>query len=149
MNTNIPDLTADFLSSEEFLILIPKNDKHHIAPGSGICAKALEKASPGSTFKIDYEGNLYGASNVKSHEQKLLHAAGRSDVNYPTVARIWMEKPTMLENFHIVGTLNYQQLRSLLQARICQSEEEAVQKSWNIYPEQQDNLKAWANKQPA
>lgn len=37
---------------------------------------------------IDYEGNLYGSENLKTYEDRLLHAGGRHAVRYPTVARM-------------------------------------------------------------
>ena len=145
MNNQTKHMTPDFLGASEFLILIPKTNLHNIAAGSGVVAKPF-----GPDFQIDYEGNLYGASNVTTLEQKLLHAAGRSAENYPTIARLWATKENMLENFEIAGVLDHEALKENLKARTYYGEEsevEAVQKSADIYPEQRDKLQAWAKKQ--
>ena len=36
---------------------------------------------------VDFEGNLYGADNLKTFEERLQCAAGRHDTGYPTTAR--------------------------------------------------------------
>jgi hypothetical protein len=141
--TTIPDLSLDFLGSSEFLILIPKANRHAIAKGSGITAKSLR-----DNFQIDYEGNLYGACNMKTYEQRLLHAASRGMENYPTVARIWLSKADMLRDFEVVGILDYENLKTELKNRQYygdDSEVQAVKKSADIFPEQKDKLEAWAS----
>jgi hypothetical protein len=64
-----------------------------IVPGSGIVG-TRQPALPGvraieedGLVLVDYEGNLYGASNVRTLEDRLHHAAGRHIMRYPTVAR--------------------------------------------------------------
>jgi hypothetical protein len=49
---------------------------------------------------IDYEGNLYDAENLRTYEQRLMHAAGRAKDQYPTVARSMVHDPS---EFIIVG----------------------------------------------
>lgn len=53
---------------------------HDIRRGSAIVGEPM-----GGHIEIDYEGG--GASNVRTFEDKLHHAAGRRAQRYPTVAR--------------------------------------------------------------
>ncbi len=53
-----------------------------IAPGSAI----VGTPNDGGRITVYYEGNLYGAENLKTYEEKLLHAADRLRTRYPTVA---------------------------------------------------------------
>lgn len=63
-----------------------------IHPGSAIV---------GSTPQDDvqvlvyFEGNLYGAENMRAYEQRVEHAAGRLTQRYPTIAKA-MLRPTDL-----------------------------------------------------
>jgi hypothetical protein len=36
---------------------------------------------------IDYEGNRFGAANIRTYADRVMQAAGRHAVHYPTVAR--------------------------------------------------------------
>lgn len=54
-----------------------------IAKGSGIVG-----VPAGDEVLIHYEGNLYGAQNIRTFEDKLLHAADRLLTNYPTSAKM-------------------------------------------------------------
>jgi hypothetical protein len=55
-----------------------------IVPGSGIVGTPQDDG----LVLIDYEGNLYGASNIGTFEDRIHHAAGRHIMRYPTVARL-------------------------------------------------------------
>lgn len=54
-----------------------------IAPKSGIVGVP---SSDGKWVRAYFEGNLYGAENMQTWEEKLLHAADRLMQNYPTTA---------------------------------------------------------------
>lgn len=129
-----------------FIILVPRNNSHGIAAGSGITAKATEGRK---TFQIDYEGNLYGACNLNSYWERLAHAAGRGATNYPTGARLWLEEDQMLEDFDIAGRFDYESLRGNRRDRYPATMEEASKNCADIKPEMTDKLKAWANATPA
>lgn len=45
---------------------------------------------------IDYEGNLYGAANVVTFADRVLHAAGRHQAVYPTAARSVVKKDELV-----------------------------------------------------
>lgn len=68
-----------------------------ITTGSGIVG-STEKFPDGDRIVIDYEGNIYGASNVKTYADRLDVAAGRHLFNYPhrypTIARMYLPRDT-------------------------------------------------------
>ena len=73
-------------------IFIPRNNSLPlIKSGSAIVGTYDEYGG----LTIDFEGNLYGAENLKTYEQRLIVAAGRHAHNYPTVARMsfWLPTP--------------------------------------------------------
>ena len=53
---------------------------------------------------VDYEGNRYGAENMRLYSERLLHAAGRHVDQYPTVARLWARHIDLIE----VGSYDYE-----------------------------------------
>jgi hypothetical protein len=67
-------------------ILVPKSGCN-IRPteGSGIVGSGSEDRA--GLIRIDFEGNLYGATNLTSFWERLFHTAGRHVTGYPTVAR--------------------------------------------------------------
>jgi hypothetical protein len=88
----------------EMHILIPKPgalQREEIKAGSGIVA--VERAD--RSADIYYEGNLYGAENLRSYWGRLLCAAGRLAQEYPTVARLVDDNWN--ENFEHIGTFDY------------------------------------------
>src|ERR1035437_6018653 len=71
-------------------IYIPKPDSYlatRIKVGSGIVGSV-----EGDGVCIDYEGNLYGADNVRTYADRVMHAADRHlwryPNRYPTIARM-------------------------------------------------------------
>ena len=56
---------------------------------------------------IDFEGNLYGASNVRTWADRVLVAEGRHRVQYPTVARETVRPDALVR----VGTLHDESCR--------------------------------------
>jgi hypothetical protein len=56
-----------------------------VVGGSAIVGKAGSDEAEQVT--VDFEGNLYGAANIKTFADRARHAAGRQSVLYPTVAR--------------------------------------------------------------
>lgn len=82
-------------------VLVPKLDTrpaHAILPKSGIVAATLD-----DQVDVYFEGNRYGAANIVTFEDKVLHAAGRLDAKYPTVAR----GRYALDDFVVVGLFSY------------------------------------------
>lgn len=49
---------------------------------------------------IYYEGNLYGASNLESYDERIKCAAGRAYTRYPTVAMSGVLDPSQ---FDVIG----------------------------------------------
>lgn len=81
-------------------IVVPRSGsqlERVIAAGSGI----VMRASRSRGVVIDYEGNLYGAGDLATFAQRLYHAAGRAQADYPTVARMWLGGT---EELVVVGT---------------------------------------------
>jgi hypothetical protein len=76
-----------------------------IAPRSGIVGRP-----DGERLLVDYEGNVYGAQNLRRYADRLLQAHGRQQARYPTVARIWVERAAMRR----VGSLDVAEGRVVL-----------------------------------
>ncbi len=70
-----------------------------IAKGSGIVGVPAE----GGAVLIYYEGNIYGAQNIRTYEDKIYHAADRLVAKYPTVARTWAKPEDLVR----VGTYDH------------------------------------------
>jgi hypothetical protein len=81
-------------------IVIPKKDSYFrrtIKKGSGI----VMRTDPNFPIPvIYYEGNLYGASNLESFDERIVCAAGRAHKRYPTVARCGVLD---VDEFEIIG----------------------------------------------
>lgn len=69
------------------------NDVH---PGSAL----VGTPHPNGRVTVDFEGNLYGAVNLGTYEERLLHAADRHRTSYPTVARRYVPEDDVI----LVGT---------------------------------------------
>jgi hypothetical protein len=74
------------------LVLVPRpgtRAAQFIDPGSGIVTDSTAEpltTEHGVSILVYYEGNRFGAVNIQTLEDKVLHAAGRLDQQYPTVA---------------------------------------------------------------
>lgn len=86
----------------KYLILVPKAEARLVIDdGSAmVTPDPLQPIRPdGHLYLVHYESNRHGASNLNRFVEKCLHAAGRAEVNYPTIA-----KSALLEaDFHVVG----------------------------------------------
>ena len=90
--------------ARELLILMPKSGSSQ-GPviGSGIVGShSLTREG----LQVDFEGNLYGAENLKSYWERLYHSAGRHVTGYPTVAREYHAAGAAFP-YWVVGTFNY------------------------------------------
>lgn len=130
-------------------ILVPKStedDPHGITKGSGIVALPYENEGQ----ILYFEGNIYGAENLKSFLQKVLHAAGRAVKRYPTVAKTFLPEENK-KDFLEVGTLDYGQMAENLQNRRYdgKTEEACVLEAitWSEDPEVPSLLNAWAGEE--
>jgi hypothetical protein len=88
-------------------VLVPRSDSRAgltIDPGSGIVT-ALQPPSGLRRQRIEvyFEGNRYGAENMRRFEERVLHAAGRLDKHYPTIAR----GVFLADEFVVVGTFTF------------------------------------------
>lgn len=76
----------------------------HIAPRSGVVG-----VRDGDGLFVYYEGNLNGASNLNTFEERVSCAAGRMFTNYPTTAcmRLWTlpGENEQGESIHTIGEL--------------------------------------------
>lgn len=87
------------------LILTPRFPKTHtfnIAAGSGVVAKEVQEGF----MDVYFEGNLYGASNMQTIEERIYQAASRLFNKYPTVARMRLPKSIVLEYFDEIGQID-------------------------------------------
>lgn len=70
-----------------------------IEPASGIVGSPVE-TEEGTQIRIDYEGNLYSADNIKTFGDRVQHAAGRHGEGdqppYPTVARQVVDRQALI-----------------------------------------------------
>lgn len=89
----IPNMCVD--------VFVPAGDHpftRHIAPRSMIVGERMGNGQ----HKIYYEGNLYGACNLNTPEEKLAAAWGRMWTRYPTVAMGIVPNDSIIH----VGTYN-------------------------------------------
>lgn len=87
---------------EDSLVYVPKEEFQqeiaiHIREGSGIVGFARNEDDPHRIFY--YEGNLYGASNMREWDDRVKNAYGRMATSYPTSAMIALP----VEKFEVVG----------------------------------------------
>lgn len=87
-------------------IIVPRNInemRDDIVRGSGIvCFK-----TDGEVQKIYYEGNINGACNLNRFDEKVVVAAGRAVMNYPTVARTICDSNDYDAMWIKVGEIDY------------------------------------------
>jgi hypothetical protein len=92
----------DAIDTKTFVVLVPKpgtRPEAVILPGSGIVAASVEH----DQVKVYYEGNKYGAEAMQDYAKRVLHAAGRLDKHYPTIAfGVWATA-----DFDVVGTFTF------------------------------------------
>lgn len=80
-------------------IFVPKpGHELGIAPGSALVA-GMEQPHKDLAV-VYYEGNVYDVPDLRAFAQKLLHAAGRQAVRYPTVARMTIPRQSLIEVGH-------------------------------------------------
>src|SRR5690554_2428478 len=85
----------------ECLVVIPKKLTHpRIASGSGIVATVLKC---GQLVRLYFEGNIYGACNLHSFQERITLAAYRLLQRSPTVAFEVIPAFEFAENFEVVG----------------------------------------------
>ena len=88
----------------ELLILVPKSGwSPSPVKGSGIVGSYSLRRE---VLQVDFEGNLYGAENLKSYWERLYHSAGRHVTGYATVAREYYACGAAFP-YWVVGTFNY------------------------------------------
>lgn len=88
---------------KELLVLVPKPGTPAgltIDHGSGVVCDPESDAK--GRVQVYFEGNRFGA-DMRTFGERVLHAAGRLDKNYPTIARGVFDKT----DFDQVGTFSY------------------------------------------
>lgn len=78
-----------------------------VKPGSGIVA-LLDQSARAGYVVLYYEGNVYGAENLKTLEDRIKCAAGRMFNRYLTVAMIGLPKDELDQYVKAVGTIDDQ-----------------------------------------
>lgn len=90
--------------------------RYTIATRSGIVGTPKDDGQ----VRIDYEGNLHGASNIVTFADRVAQAAGRHTTNYPTIARAWVPSTNLVpvgrwdDTDGIVTVDNYEALAAWL-----------------------------------
>jgi len=88
----------------EFDVVVPRagsNLHNTLLKGSAII---VARESGDDHLLVYFEGNKYNACNIKTFEDKCLHAAGRLIEHYPTVARTYVKASEVIK----VGRYHYQ-----------------------------------------
>lgn len=82
-------------------VYVPSHAGTLIDQGSGVVGSPAHKFMPmlpdDGRITADYEGNRFGASNIKTYADRVLHAAGRHTQKYPTVARSTLSTEDLTE----------------------------------------------------
>lgn len=84
-------------------LYVPKagtNAFNTIKRGSAIVGRLIGTSS---YARVDYEGNLYQAENLKDFTARVLHAAGRHVRRYPTRARMMVKEEDLIEVGEVSG----------------------------------------------
>jgi hypothetical protein len=78
----------------DYIVLVPKPGsmaEKIIDRGSGIVTRPLPEGrfpkEDGAQRMVYFEGNRYGAENLRTFKERVIQAAGRLHTRYPTVAR--------------------------------------------------------------
>lgn len=83
----------------KFDLFVPAGaDAFGIDPGSAIVAGVSQRGQ--ERVIVHYEGNRYGAQNMRRYDERCLHAAGRAATRYPTVAKSSLPS----DQLRVVGT---------------------------------------------
>lgn len=80
------------MSEQQLRVYVPTLEskiRGTIVSGSGIVGTIEAPPGEGGRVVLDFEGNLYRASNIKTFADRVMIAAGRHVTRYPTVARIY------------------------------------------------------------
>jgi len=86
-------------------VLVPKPETtaaRMIDPGSAI-VRTVDEEDSAERVTVYFEGNRFGAANLKRFEDRVIAAAGRLEAQYPTVARGSFPRG----DFEIVGIFLY------------------------------------------
>lgn len=99
MNENFPRPAY----GDSVLVLVPKAEvmdkwQKHIKCGSAIVGFMIEAGH----YRVCYEGNLYGAENLKTFKDRAIVAYGRLTQNAPTIARSMVDE----HEFEVVGKMS-------------------------------------------
>lgn len=81
-----------------------------IERGSGIVG--VDRAD--GSLLLHFEGNLFGAANLKRHDERLRHAAGRLVSRYPTRAMMVLSKDEVATHLIEVGEYDADSWRAQL-----------------------------------
>jgi hypothetical protein len=80
---------------EQVLVWAPRPDT--LARSAVDRASGIVGSREGGSVVLDYEGNRYGAANVRTFADRVRVAYGRHTTRYPTVARIAADEGELVE----------------------------------------------------
>ncbi len=149
---------TDFLDKDEALVLLPLdplNNKppYNIHKGSAIVARPFQQGKESEkttrSYIVDYEGNIYGATNLKSFGAKLQIALSRQLQAYPTSARVWIEEADLNREFRTIGIAKLSSLNQEIER--CRFEgitnHDASRLVLTLSEEDESNLKKWTDQE--
>ena len=100
MTKEIPLFVGRPSWNDELALLVPKSQfqaHHDLKKGSAVVAVTR----PSGQVVAYFEGNIYGASNVKTFDDKAALAYGRLVQNYPTTGKMVIDP----DEYEIVGSI--------------------------------------------
>ncbi len=77
----------------------PTPSLRHLKRGTAIVSDSTHLS--GVLMEVYYEGNAYGAENLRSFEERALHATGRLVQRSPTTACSWVRSESLIQVGHI------------------------------------------------
>ena len=92
------------MTMRELLVLVPRPGtvaRQAIDVGSGVVASVPPVTT--AEWLVYFEGNRFDVANMRAFSERVLHAAGRLDQQYPTIARGLFAR----DDFAVVGTFTY------------------------------------------
>lgn len=96
-----------------------------IKAGSAIVTTGGDTEGDEGGIRLYYEGNIYGAENLRDYKERILVAAGRAMTAYPTTAFVYIPKKLYRELFTEVG-----QVVLLNKRMVVQLNDSSEQNGW-------------------
>ena len=70
-----------------FDLFVPANPSHTFGIDAGSAIVAGQSQRGKERLTVHFEGNRFGAENMRKYSERCLHASGRAAMRYPTIAK--------------------------------------------------------------